>query len=285
MQTQSIFASMTNIGWIGQPDLGQDFRFAWAGGDTGPRSELRSGLPLEMAEAFVHEIEIATDRGEDVFALPISWIARGYGALVSDMDSTLIKGESLDELADALGVGEQVAAITARSMRGELDFAEALSRRFDLIKGVPRQEFIRLGKTTRLSTGAKFFIESLAKGGTICTLATGGFDIIAETIVARLGMHDFVANALAFNPQGNFEGRLAAPILDADAKRKTLLARKSQAPQQLCLAMGDGANDLAMIEAADVGIAYRAKPIVRQATAFQLNHASFFDLPFLLGIT
>ena len=275
---------MTKVSWGNHLDVGPAFRWAWAGGTAGPRSEIRYGDAEPMSQAFVEACEEARSTGEDLFVLPVRWIERGFGALVSDMDSTLIVGESLDELAEALGVGAEVAAITAKSMRGDLDFAQALDRRFQLITGVHRNAFVDLAQSTELSEGAKTCIDVLRRHDVHCTLATGGFDLVAQVIIDRLGMHDFIANTLAFDTQGYFEGRLAGAVLDANAKLRVLEARQKASMGKPCLSMGDGANDLAMIEAAEVGIAYRAKPVVRAATPYQLNVASLADLPFLLGL-
>ena len=275
---------MTRVSWVGQPDAGRAFRWAWAGGTAGPRAEVRYGDAEPMSQAFVDACEEAQSLGEDLFVLPVLWIERGYGALVSDMDSTLIVGESLDELADALGVGAEVASITAKSMRGDLDFVQALDQRFQLIKGVHRNAFVDLARSTELSDGAKTCIDVLRRHDVHCTLATGGFDLVAQAIIDRLGMHDFIANTLAFDAQGHFEGRLSGAVLDANAKLRMLEDRQKASMGKPCLAMGDGANDLAMIKAAEIGIAYRAKPVVRAATPYQLNVASLADLPFLLGL-
>ena len=275
---------MTKVSWGNRLDVGPAFRWAWAGGTAGPRSEIRYGDAQPMSQAFVEACGEARSTGEDLFVLPLCWIERGFGALVSDMDSTLIVGESLDELAEALGVGAEVAAITAKSMRGDLDFAQALDRRFQLITGVHRNAFVDLAQSTELSEGAKTCVDVLRRHDVHCTLATGGFDLVAQVIIDRLGMHDFIANTLAFDTQGYFEGRLAGAVLDANAKLRVLQARQNASMGKPCLSMGDGANDLAMIEAAEVGIAYRAKPVVRAATPYQLNVASLADLPFLLGL-
>ena len=275
---------MTKVSWGNQLDVGPAFRWAWAGGTAGLRSEIRYGDAEPMSQLFLEACEKVRSTGEDLFVLPVRWIERGFGALVSDMDSTLIVGESLDELAEALGVGAEVAAITAKSMRGDLDFAQALDQRFQLITGVHRNAFVDLAQSTDLSEGAKTCIDVLRRHDVHCTLATGGFDLVAQVIIDRLGMHDFIANTLAFDTQGYFEGRLAGAVLDANAKLRVLQARQRASMGKPCLSMGDGANDLAMIEAAEVGIAYRAKPVVRAATPYQLNVASLADLPFLLGL-
>ena len=275
---------MTKVSWGNQLDVGPAFRWAWAGGTAGLRSEIRYGDAEPMSQLFLEACEEVRSTGEDLFVLPVRWIERGFGALVSDMDSTLIVGESLDELAEALGVGAEVAAITAKSMRGDLDFAQALDQRFQLITGVHRNAFVDLAQSTDLSEGAKTCIDVLRRHDVHCTLATGGFDLVAQVIIDRLGMHDFIANTLAFDTRGYFEGRLAGAVLDANAKLRVLQARQKASMGKPCLSMGDGANDLAMIEAAEVGIAYRAKPVVRAATPYQLNVASLADLPFLLGL-
>ena len=275
---------MTRVSWVGQPDAGRAFRWAWAGGTAGPRAEVRYGDAEPMSQQFVEACNDARSTGEDLFVLPVRWIECGYGALVSDMDSTLIVGESLDELADALGVGAEVASITAKSMRGDLDFAQALDQRFQLIKGVHRSAFVDLAQNTKLSEGAKTCIDVLRCHDVHCTLATGGFGLVAQVIIDRLGMHDFIANTLAFDAQGHFEGRLAGAVLDTNAKLRMLEDRQKASMGKPCLAMGDGANDLAMIKAAEIGIAYQAKPVVRAATPYQLNVASLADLPFLLGL-
>lgn len=260
------------------------FRLAWAGPKQTDRAETWFSASVQSAlERWEQELGSAHGQLLDCFCLPEAWIERPLGAVVSDMDSTIIEGESLDDLAAELGVGEAVANITARAMRGELDFGEALAQRFALLGPVSRAQFELVGVKTQMNKGIEHFMD-LAKGeGAQCVLATGGFDMIAQVVANRLGIEQVVANRVAFDNAGRFLGRLDGELVDASTKKALVEEQQARAQQSLVVAMGDGANDIPMIQQADVGIAYRAKPAVRQKTQLQLNFADFSDLGWLLG--
>ncbi|GGD66367.1 phosphoserine phosphatase SerB [Croceicoccus mobilis] len=185
---------------------------------------------------------------------------------VSDMDSTMIGQECIDELADFAGLKPQIAAITERAMQGELDFASALTERVGLLKDLPEAAIQQcLDERIRPMPGARTLVETLNARGCHTVLVTGGFHSFADPVAEMLGFTRVVGNVLGV-AQGKLTGNLAAAIVDSSVKQKTLeeeMARLGAGARSL--AMGDGANDIPMIEAADYGISYYAKPKARAA--------------------
>jgi phosphoserine phosphatase len=194
--------------------------------------------------------------------------------LAMDMDSTLITIECVDELADMLGIKAQVAAITASAMRGEIDFRESLTRRVALLVGLPLDALQSVyDERLRLSPGAERLLAGMQSIGARSLLVSGGFSFFTERLKARLGLDHTCSNTLEV-VDGKLTGRLTGPIVDAEAKadcfkrlRATLTANGG-----LAVAIGDGANDLPMLEAADVSIAYHAKPVVRARSTYAIDH-------------
>ena len=206
--------------------------------------------------------------------------------LVSDMDSTLIGQECIDELAAVHDLKPRVAAITERAMRGELDFAAALTERVALLAAIPEASIADLlERVITLSPGAATMVATLKAHGVRTVLVSGGFMQFAEPVAARLGMNAAFANRLLI-ADGLLTGVVAQPILGADAKRERLIGECAAlgVGPDAAIALGDGANDLAMIGVAGLGLAYRAKPKVAEAADAEIRHADLTAVLYALGI-
>ena len=205
--------------------------------------------------------------------------------LLADMDSTIIGQECIDEIAQFAGVGDSVAAITERAMRGELDFEEALTERVGLLKGLSEDALEKVAaERLTITPGARELIATMRHHGAYCILVSGGFTFFTSRIAATVGFDENRANTLEI-VAGRLTGNPVHPILGREAKRETLIecTAKFALPPDATLAVGDGANDLAMIEAAGLGVAFRAKPLVNQAADAQVQHGDLRDLLFLQG--
>ena len=192
---------------------------------------------------------------------------------VTDMDSTLITIECIDEIADMQGLKPQVAAITESAMRGEIDFCESLRRRVGLLAGLDESALQRVyDERLALSPGAERLMVRLREAGVRTMLVSGGFTFFTERIKARLGFDHAHSNVLEIE-DGRLTGRVLGSIVDGDAKRAHLLQARSElgAGRTQVIAAGDGANDLKMLAEAEVNVAYRAKPVVRAQAAYALN--------------
>ncbi|MDP4575122.1 phosphoserine phosphatase SerB [Qipengyuania sp. G39] len=204
---------------------------------------------------------------------------------VSDMDSTMIGQECIDELAEFAGLKERVAAITERAMRGELDFADALTERVSLLEGLEETAIDRcLAERIVPVPGARTLVATLTEKGCRTVLVTGGFHHFADPVAERLGFERVVGNRLGVH-DGKLTGELAGPISDASTKLATLEEERGQLGEGArVLATGDGANDIPMIEAADYGIAYRAKLKARDAANGRIANENLTSILKLLGI-
>ena len=188
------------------------------------------------------------------------------GLIISDMDSTLITIECIDEIAAGNGLKAQVAAITERSMAGELDFADSLHERVALLKGLPETELAHVyDYVLQLTAGAETLIAACKQHGVKFMLVSGGFTYFTERLKSQLGLDYAYANELEIT-DGKLTGRLTGRMIDAQAKADLLRqhAQKLNIPMSHTLAMGDGANDIPMIQAAGFGVAFHAKPTVRE---------------------
>ena len=184
------------------------------------------------------------------------------GVLVMDMDSTLIRCECIDEIADLLGLKPEVAAITARAMAGELDFADSLRARVKLLAGLPVEKLEEVWRArVRLTPGAKRLVKTLHAHGWAVGVVSGGFTFFTERLRRLLGLDFDYANELEVK-DGRLTGRVLGRILDAQGKREALLAEAERRgiPRAQTVAVGDGANDAPMLRAAGLGIAFHAKP-------------------------
>ena len=205
--------------------------------------------------------------------------------LVADMDSTIIGCECLDELADFAGVKPQVSAITERAMRGEIGFEGALRERVAMLKDLPASDLQRcFDERVRLNPGARTLVMTMAGHGARCVLVSGGFDFFTRRVADAAGFQADRANRL-IEAHGRLTGQVREPILGREAKLAAL--REETAALGLdtscALAIGDGANDLAMIEVAGLGVAYRAKPVVAAEADARVDHTDLTTLLYFQG--
>jgi len=203
-----------------------------------------------------------------------------FGLVAMDMDSTLINIECIDELADMAGIKAQVAQLTARTMRGEIDFTESLTRRTELLAGLPESALERVwNERLQLSPGAERLIDGLKARGIRTLLVSGGFTFFTERLKARLGL-DYASSSEPEVAGDRLTGRIVGRILDAPGKAEAVRRVRETlglSPEQV-IVMGDGANDLAMMAEAGVSIAYHAKPVVRQQATYSFNHVGLDGL-------
>lgn len=205
--------------------------------------------------------------------------------LVADMDSTMIGQECIDELADLVGLKAHVSAITERAMRGEIAFEPALRERVALLKGLPASVVDEvIANRITLMSGARALIGTMRAHGAHTVLVSGGFSLFTQTIAGMIGFDESHANALLVENE-TLTGFVEEPILGREAKLDTLLevARYLQLPLEDTMAVGDGANDLAMIGRAGLGVAYHAKPAVAAAADTRIDHGDLTALLFLQG--
>jgi phosphoserine phosphatase len=204
--------------------------------------------------------------------------------LVADLESTTIENEMLEELADFLGLRAPVAEITRRAMNGEIDFVGALTERVALLRGMPVSAFDDAARRIRIMPGARELIATSRRAGVTCALVSGGFTVFAEPVAAELGFNRVVSNRLDI-ADGKIAGTVAPPIVTGATKRETLIALAGEFGLGLheTLAVGDGANDLPMLQAAGLGIAFRAKPAVAAAARWRIDNADLTALLYAQG--
>ena len=204
---------------------------------------------------------------------------------VSDMDSTMIRQECIDELADYAGIKDRIAAITERAMRGELDFGSALRERVGLLEGLDESAIEHCLEDRIVPTdGARTLVQTLNAKGARCVLVTGGFHHFADRVADDLGFERVVGNRLEV-VDGKLTGQLDGPISDASTKKATLIHELDElGAEAVSMAAGDGANDIPMIERADYGFAYRAKPKARDAANGRIDRGDLTAILSLLGI-
>ena len=204
--------------------------------------------------------------------------------LVADLESTIIENEMLDELAEPLGLGPRVSDITRRAMNGEIDFAEALEARVALLKGIEARVLEEAVARIRLTAGARALVATMRCHGAATALVSGGFTVFAEPVAAALGFDRVVANRLDL-AEGRIAGTVLPPIVTRETKREALLALAAEfgIPPAQTIAVGDGANDLSMLAAAGIGIAFRPKPMVAGIARWRLDHADLTGLLYAQG--
>jgi len=221
--------------------------------------------------------------------LPVDIVAQVRGGrrkdlLVADMDATIVVGETLDELAAHAGLKDRIARITARAMRGEIDFRDALRERVAMLKDLPVAALGETLRATRLMPGARALVRTMRSHGAYTMLVSGGFRFFTDEIATLVGFHASEANDLLIQ-NGRLTGGVVEPILDRDAKLAALerTARERSVPMSDTMAVGDGANDLPMIRAAGLGVAFHAKPVVEAEAPVAIRHGDLTALLYLQG--
>jgi|SRR5579884_2070688 len=243
-------------------------------GERDDSRQLRAVL-MELTHKF--DIDIAFQR-ESIYR-------RNRRLVAFDMDSTLIQAEIIDELAKLHGVGEKVSAITAAAMRGELDFRQSLTRRVGLLRGLSAHRLQELLHSVQLAEGAERLISTLKALGYKTAILSGGFNFFGRHLQSRLGIDYLFANDLEIE-NGVLTGRLASEIVDGKRKAELLesLAKKENISLDQVVAIGDGANDLPMLNIAGMGIAFHAKPLVQQSARHAVSHLGLDSILYLLGV-
>jgi phosphoserine phosphatase len=223
-----------------------------------------------------------SDAGFDLVVQPCD--DRRKRLLLADMDSTIVTGETLDDLADKAGIRDQVARITARAMRGELDFKSALHERVGMLKDLPVDCLDQTLAGVTLTPGARTLVRTMRRHGAFTVLVSGGFRFFTRHIAASAGFDRDHANELIIETD-RLTGRVAEPILDKDAKLALLhrYAGDREIPLSASLATGDGANDLPMLRAAGLGVAYHAKPMVEAEAPAAIRNGDLTALLYLQG--
>jgi phosphoserine phosphatase len=256
--------------WL-DPGIAADIPFTPASGkdQRAIADEIRAALAGQPIDAVV---QADTHRRKRLF--------------LADMDSTMIGQECIDELADFAGLKPHVAAITERAMRGEIAFEPALRERVALLKGLPASVVEEvIARRIVLTPGGRTLVATMRANGAYTGLVSGGFTLFTSRIGAMIGFDDDRANELLVDDEGRFTGLVAEPILGREAKLDTLLdlRRRFALATEDTLAIGDGANDIPMIEAAGLGVAYHGKPAVAEAAAARIDHGDLTALLYAQG--
>jgi phosphoserine phosphatase len=245
--------------------------------------EVSGASPRALRDDLARE---ASERGVDVAVQRGGLYRRAMRLLVMDVDSTLIQDEVIDLLAARAGCADEVAKVTAAAMRGELDFSASLRERVALLSGLDESVLASVRAELRLTPGARTLIRTLKRLGYKCGIVSGGFTTVIEPLAQELGIDYVAANTLE-TADGKLTGRVIDPIIDRDGKTEALrrFAALAGVPLSQTVAVGDGANDLGMIGAAGLGVAFNAKPIVRDQADTSLNVPYLDAILYLLGIS
>lgn len=237
---------------------------------------------------------LATDQAEAaarllLTGLPVDVVAqavrdRRKKLLLADMDSTMVVGETLDELADFAGLKEEIAQVTARAMNGEIDFADAFRERVGRLAGLAVDRLDACLARIQLMPGGRALVATMRADGAHTVLVSGGFRFFTYRIGAMCGFDRDVGNDIEII-DGRLSGQVIEPIMDRDGKRETLInaAADLRLPMSLSLAVGDGANDLDMLDAAGLGVAFHAKPVVAERARTRIDHNDLTALLFIQG--
>lgn len=239
-----------------------------------------SGIDPVQGETVVRQI--VGGAPIDVVVQPAE--GRRKALLVADMDSTIVTSETLDELADFAGIKDKISEITRRAMNGEIDFKGALRERVGMLKGLPSTALEMTCARVALTAGAMALVQTMRAHGAYTALISGGFTFFTGRVAALVGFDEHRGNILEI-ADGQLTGEVTEPILDKDSKLNTLqeLIGRLRIPPALSMAVGDGANDLPMLRAAGLGVAFRAKPITAQGAAARIDHAGLEALLYIQG--
>ena len=230
--------------------------------------------------------KVAAEQQVDVAFQDASLSRRTKRLIVFDVDSTLIQGEVIEMLADRAGAGDAVAAITEAAMRGELDFAESLHHRVSTLAGLPASVVDEVAAQIELTPGARTTVRTLRRLGFKCGVVSGGFRQVIEPLAAELQLDFVAANELEI-VDGKLTGRVIGPVVDRAGKADSLREFAAQAgvPLEQTVAVGDGANDIDMLSTAGLGVAFNAKPALREVADASLSYPYLDTVLFLLGVT
>lgn len=260
-----------------------------AGAQPGPPRWLATGEAVDLPFTGAEPGSVATAARTRLPEAPLDLCVqpsdgRRKRLLVADMESTIIAEELVDALAAQAGIGAEVAAITDRSMRGEIDFAASLRERVALLKGVSAAAIDHLRESITLNPGARSLVRTMRAHGAFTALVSGGFTCFTEPVRAACGFDEARGNRLMI-ADGALTGDVGDPILDRDTKREALeeLAQRLGISTDAACAVGDGANDLAMVTRAGLGVAYHAKPVLRAAATAVIDHGDLTALLYLQG--
>ena len=249
--------------------------------------ELRVSAPPGLdGQLQANLARVGAEQGIDIAVENYSLERRAKRLIVFDVDSTLIQGEVIEMLAERAGAGAAVAAITGAAMRGEIDFAESLHQRVATLAGLPVEVLDEVADEVELTAGARTTIRTLRRLGFHCGVVSGGFRQVIEPLAHEL-MLDFVAANELEIADGKLTGRVVGPIVDRAGKAKALrdFAQQAGVPMEQTVAVGDGANDIDMLNAAGLGVAFNAKPALREVADASLSHPYLDTVLFLLGVT
>lgn len=263
---------------------------ALARGKVGPVDWLDQGIACDIPFDGVQAAEAEKVAKVALRNAPVDVVVlkadpnRRKKALVADMESTIIRNEMLDEIAFLADIGEKVAEITRRAMNGELDFFAALRERVGLLRGQPATLLDDAASRIRLMPGAQVLLNTLKQHGVYTALVSGGFDHYTQPIAAQLGFDEQQANHLIVENE-QIAGTVREPILGKEAKLEALqrVARARGISEADCMTVGDGANDLAMLGASGMGVAFHAKPTVQQQAKINIRHGDLTALLYLQG--
>jgi phosphoserine phosphatase len=257
------------------PVTGLELRVSVAQDTRESDAELRSALA-----------DVASRVGLDIAVEREGLTRRAKRLVVFDVDSTLIQGEVIEMLAAHAGCEDEVREVTEAAMRGELDFAQSLERRVACLAGLPESVLAEVAASLQLMPGARTTVRTLKRLGFRCGVVSGGFSQIIERLAEELGLDFHVANDLEI-ADGKLTGRVVGDIVDREGKAAALrrFAAEFDVPLAQCVAIGDGANDIDMLSAAGLGVAFNAKPALREVADTALSHPYLDVVLFVLGVT